>query len=147
MVGINIKKDYLNDELATKTERVRGFADVTSTVIADEVGTIASKAMAPILGAGLTKFGKWVDPKVTDMGPMISQWNVPKYWTYLSESGEKYYVIPHALKHSEELEVTLFKNNPDYMNIVGKTYMDNVHGAINEITSQGAVIWGKICHQ
>lgn|GEM_PF-1005527 len=62
---------HLNDELATKTDRVRGFADVTSTVITDEVGTIASKAMAPILGAGLTKFGKWVDPKVISAGDFL----------------------------------------------------------------------------
>lgn len=32
------------------------------------MGTIASKAMAPILGAGPTKFGKWVDLKVISAG-------------------------------------------------------------------------------
>jgi len=136
---------HIDGRAATETERVRGFANITTAVVTDQAGGLAMKAGAPLIGTAFARIGARIRPRISDPGPTLLathsvDFGIPKWWTYTTALGEKVWVHPHAMKHLEELAGHM-AGNPDYLRLMGKIHQESINTAIEDVFSHGDVIF------
>jgi len=76
--------------------------------------------------------------KIKNPGPALEGgFDVPKFYTYTTKSGDDIFVTPHAFKHLEELKRNAMKLSPEYRKLLGQTYLKSINSAIDDVSSRG----------